>query len=263
MKQVDWDKLENLPYRQNRWQRYTEIHGSFWDFHHWRKTYRWCKLCDIILKNNIGKSYDMAYHYLCTKVPYQYRHWFEDEFNYHRWRSYYYVDENGLIQREKDILEKHVVVKSDDWFEGYVNKQRGKLLDSFSSYHRYEIKRELKSGRGMYYETAKKGLYINGKLLKEITVFDTFYNRAISYNWVTIGEKKIYSSKNDPKYKRYYAEKQQARKKQRKLEWKEKQEKQYSFLTKSELEIKNDFEKNKICIIKHGFDPETSFKFNN
>jgi len=184
MKQVDWDKLENLPYRQNRWQRYTEIHGSFWDFHHWRKTHHWWILCHRILKNNIGKPYDMTYHYLCTKVPCQYRHHFDYYFSSFRrvfdYLPEYYIDESGIIRTNKFIFPKN------------------------------------------YHPNLK-----------------------------------------DPKVKRYYAEKEKARRKEERIKKEELKMKEYSFLTKSELEIKNDFEKNKICIIKHGFDPETSFKFNN
>ena len=130
MKQVNWDKLEDLPYRQNRWQYYIENVGSFWNFYDYRGNNKWYKICIRILENNIGKSYDMTYHYLCTKVPYQHRYHFEYQFNIEWWRNRYYVDENGLIQKYEIIRSwkiKHIENRKDPAIKRYyAEKQKAK-----------------------------------------------------------------------------------------------------------------------------------------
>ncbi len=85
-------------------------------------------IVERVLTNNIGKSFDMAFHYYCTLVPKQYQNDFYNQFGEEstvRYRSYdrYYIDEFGLIQKNKFVRNKRpLVIKSLDYKEWYVHK---------------------------------------------------------------------------------------------------------------------------------------------
>jgi len=72
-------------------------------------------LAKRVIKNNIGKSFEMAFHYFCTIVPKYQQKYFLQRFENrrhllldgdNRWNGYdfysdYYIDDQGLIQTNK------------------------------------------------------------------------------------------------------------------------------------------------------------------
>ena len=141
---INLEHLENLPIREPMkrpygWRthhRYSERHDV--DHLHWWKRVR------RVLHNNIGKSFDMTFHYYCTQVPKYQQRLFLDEFTndplYSRWAKYY-VDDNGNIQRIPSRYKKstYKVYSSDykvkyRYLPLYNGKPLGTLFDEKPKY---------------------------------------------------------------------------------------------------------------------------------
>ena len=94
------NSFDKLPFRESRKEFLTRKYGNMYNLNKfdqpWHKDLIYYKLADYILNNNIGKSFDMAFHYYCTKVPkYQQCLFLQNFRTYNR----YYIDENGLIKK--------------------------------------------------------------------------------------------------------------------------------------------------------------------
>jgi hypothetical protein len=128
MVHFDLDKLEDLPQKQPfhpKWRHRTE--NTFGkrnpDF-----------TAEKIIKNNIGKSYDIAFSYFCKKVKQQDQKEFIDWFN---WRySRYIIDELGLIQfhpsRLPVIKESKRTFTSNDIEYKIIHKDSGLAKELFN-----------------------------------------------------------------------------------------------------------------------------------
>jgi len=104
---------KELPKFESRKQYLTKKWGNMYDLHRFdhplsmRAKYH--KIKDRILHHYIGKSFDDAFSYYCTKVPAQYQKLFLEEFEnpFSRW-SEWSLDENKNIvykKREKYISQ--------------------------------------------------------------------------------------------------------------------------------------------------------------
>jgi hypothetical protein len=113
--------LENeLPYRESKWQYITRKYGNCYNIRKWEyrtpseKSIDPWYLAKRIIANNIGKSFDLAFHYFCTKVRFQDQKYFFRHFETlgsFRWRHYrsYYIDDLGLIQENKVERKKRPI----------------------------------------------------------------------------------------------------------------------------------------------------------
>lgn len=201
-----------------------------------------------IIKKFIGRRFDKAFSEYCSQVPIYQQHIFLEEFNskylYSR-NSYntYRVDKQGNIQKIKPPKkDKRVYYYSDD----YKTELRHKITNRL------------------------KPFSFNAKYIKGVK---TYYDHASYYPYKTStdkdyigvcikGYKQVFKSRKDREYRRLITQQQKRHKKAQLLKYAEMNAKAYSFLTKSEQDLLNQKALDLIKILKHGFDPETSFQGN-
>lgn len=251
-----WNDLENLPLKEsNSYYKYRKYKYKL-KYNKYRNSKSHWKILDRVLKNNIGKSFDLAFHYFCTKVKKEYQHIFLDKFKKEYYRRRFYsewgVDENGNI-----VYIPH-------------QPQASKKVTFYSDDYKAEI-----YYKGTNIKQSQYHLKFSWKKYHEATHNNMWEARVIS------GWSKEYSSKNDPEYKRLrnaqlkkkeliYKKEQSAKilteDKIRQLfhEGRERIQKQQKELQKEEL-IYQQFliqEKleNEVKIESHGFDSKLSFR---
>lgn len=200
-----------------------------------------------IIKKFVGKQFDKAFSEYCSQVPIYQQHLFLQEFTeVHRYYGYrfnssYRVDKQGNIQKVKPPKkDKRVYYYSDD----YKTELRHKITNRLkpSSFSAKYIK-----GVKTYYDYAS---YYP-------------YKTSTDKDYVEVcvkGYKKAFSSHKNREYRRLISQQQKRRRKEQELKYVEMEAKAYSFLTKSEQELKKQKALDLIKILKHGFDPETSFQ---
>lgn len=127
---VDIEKLEDLPYRENKKIHLTNKYGNMWEIfdykEHPHKEKNPYVIVQRVLKANIGKSFKMAFSYYCKKVSKQYQYLFLDEFEkknryYNLKWDYYYIDENENIQLKKPSYK---FFKHKDRFENNSDRMK-------------------------------------------------------------------------------------------------------------------------------------------
>jgi len=223
------------------------------------------------IERNIGNSFDITFSNYCKKFPkYQQRH-FLQEFDDDNGEdsAYYYVDEQGNIQKRKQHYKwnrkynKIISIQSHDFKTKTVHIKTGHSIDFFKSVHE-EIEVDAQN-RNSY----KKHIghfvwknYIKGKFL----YLQYLYGKKYNAQWtdfvevVVSGWKKEFESKKDKEYKRLLAEQLQYNKLSKKLRKVNDKEKEYTFLTKSEIELREGKKQDNYILLAHGFDPITSFR---
>ena len=117
------DPLEHLPKFESRKDSLTRRFGDLWNLsrfdHSWYGDLPYYKVINRVLTNNIGKSYDLTYSYICKLIP-ERLHWkFEQYFIpryyfYKEWKilNTYFIDYNGLIQLNSD---RYIRSASTNW----------------------------------------------------------------------------------------------------------------------------------------------------
>ena len=179
-----------------------------------------------ISESHIGKPFSVAFSKFCKESPVYQQHIFLEEFDTtRRWRFHgYFIDDNGNIQKiKKDSRGKNYVYKSDDYKVEKVHKITGKKYD------------------------------------------DIFYKRKVNdndYHYVVVSGYAIEFDSPTPEYRRLTTDQKKRNRIKKKKELKEKNAKAYSFLTKDEKELIKQKRIDYFKILKHGFDPETSFRGN-
>jgi hypothetical protein len=196
-----------------------------------------------IVKKYVGKQFDKAFSEYCAQVPIYQQHLFLEEFNpkYHYWRNTYRVDKQGNIQKVKPPKkDKRVYYYSDD----YKTELRHKITNRLkpSSFSAKYIK-----GVKTYYDYASYYPYK--------TSTDKDYVEVCAK-----GYKLVFKSHKDREYRKLITQQQKRHRKAQLLKHKEMEAKAYSFLTKSEHDLLNQKALDLIKILKHGFDPATSFQ---
>lgn len=230
-------------------------------------------ICQRVIDNNIGKSFALAFSYYCKLVPKRDQYLFLEEFSHKNRRSRqsdYFIDEDGLIQinkesfwyeykKRKDVKKKEkLYITSSDYKTERVHIESGIRFDKFVK--RYEKIEETISwknntlGKIMSYTRKINGKFLYYQYKHYKAQESDFHDIIVS------GTYKYFESKNDPEFIRHFAEKRKAKKLSDKKWKKERKEVQYSFLSKSEQEAKKEKELNKQNILRHGFDPVTSFR---
>lgn len=104
---INTDVLENLHYRESIRHPHNQWYRGYPDWRHDVNGQSPYKILDRILANNIGKSFSLAFHYFCTKVPKYQQRLFLEVFTENRYWSYmnFYIDSDGNIQI-KELLNK-------------------------------------------------------------------------------------------------------------------------------------------------------------
>lgn len=182
-----------------------------------------------IAKSYIGKPFDDAFSKYCKEVPKYQQHIFLEEFtpkNYHYWRyKEYIVDGDGNIQlNEPKKDKKRYIYRSDDFRTEKRHKKTGK---KYPEYYWF-----------------RKGI------------------KESDYHYVIVAGYELEFDSKTPEYRRLITEQLKRREIRRKEEIKAKNETAYSFLTNAEKEQIKEKKTDYYKILKHGFDPETSFRGN-
>lgn len=270
IKRLDISEIDELPSRSKlnfSW------YSRKWEYR--RRTINGVSIytiCQRVIDNNIGKSFDLAFCYYCKLVPKRDQYLFLNEFSQTKRRSKdsnYLIDENGLIQiNESSYYFKHLrkiqqktkeklYITTSDYKTEKVHIETGIRFDKFEKrYEKIECisKHKNKLGLIVTHTYTKNGnlLYYQYKRYKA--------QESDFHDIIVSGNIKYFESKNDPEFIRHFAEKRKAKKLADKKWKKERKEVQYSFLSKSEQEAKKEKELNKQNILRHGFDPVSSFR---
>lgn len=277
LNQIEEVEVETLPFRESRCQYITRKLGNMYDInkfdHPWSRFDKYYKLAYRILDNNINKSFDMAFHYYCTKIEQRYQKQFLKDFNGSRFNDYY-IDDNGLIQLNKNVYRykknKPSIFYSSDYQSELVHVITKHPKTHFKEVFDYKIVlRKYGALKGTYYEKKNgyKPIYYKyvGKHYKELPKNETYI--AVEEDFVVKvlqGWYKEFNSPNDPELRRLIAIRNKKEKKEKLRNKKQnKLSDQIRFdevLRKSKDEIKQEKELDKQKMIRKGFDPLTSFK---
>ena len=211
-------------YRYNRWNRFTYAYT----------------LTDRLYEHYVDKPFNDAFSYFCSKVEVACQHIFLDIAGINstsRFTRYtkYYVDEEGIIRKViSDKVKQKVAIKSKD-----------------------------------YKEEEVCDIYKHGVLWKTVQYSENLWRRFFSSQYevgkkyTRIKEGKIeYFDVTDYRVKRQSMEERKERSKRDRERRRARKDFEYSFLTKRERQIKENFSSvnNDIKIVSHGFDLVTSFR---
>lgn len=201
------EKLESLPQRESRKSYLTRIYGNMWNL---RRFDSWggfenkvdpYSLSNRIIKNNIGKSFDMAFHYYCNSINKRYQYIFLDQFRkYRHYKPIFYIDENGIICKNEFSRNKpkSVIFKSFDYKEKNdtvfkKNKDTGKF--------EYQNNVILESGWWLEFESNKdikyKTLLKQKRQLLRLDKKKCKTNNDKYYDWVLFKENYNKKHKDD------------------------------------------------------------------
>lgn len=233
---IDIEKLSNLPERLPMVFPEKPSASKYKEYGKWKRGRNTWTIAERIIKNNIGKSFAMAFSYFCSKVSIDEQRVFLENFvhrkpYYRRWANYC-IDENGNIQYANEYFEwknrptKPITIPSPDYKTEIRHKETGIKKPEY--------------------------LWIYNKThpaLKE----EDFIPVVISGYLMT------FESKQDPRFVRIFTEKKKARRKTDRFLKKEDRNREYSFLTKTEKELLAQKQQDLIKRDSHGFDDQ-SFK---
>lgn len=236
----EYEDLISLPSRvtNSLFQEFNKEHRYHLEWRHGRRTwhkvgdYHPWKIAERVIENNIGKSFDETFSYYCKLVPIYQQRVFLEEFNLGR-RHYrhldYRIDEEGLIQR---------------------NRVRTKYKGPYTFYSS-DFK-------------AEKRHIITGKIKEEYYPwFHKGKNKDGDHMYVDVvvsGFSETFESRKDRRFRRLKAEKYKEFLRERKAIRKLPDINEHDFrriLKEKELKER---EENLTKILKHGFDPVTSFR---
>lgn len=220
---VDIEKLENLPFKENKSANLTRRYGNVYNVLDYRRFSDKMKspynISKVILKANIGKSFDMAFHYYCTKVDKQHQHIFLDNFNIQRrWRNYgYFIDEQGNIQNTPYKKYKApVVITSADYKTELRHKITGDKITQFEEvYNTVDAIGKYGLYKGKPYKRQEFSHLEYGTNPYKMSPIGLRYKaQKADFEPVIIsGWIQHFESKNDPRFKRHIAERNKAIKK--------------------------------------------------
>lgn len=245
------DKLSELPINSLN----LRMRGKDWRlFHKRRKHFNEyhtisgvspTKIADRIINKYMGKSFNDAFSDYCNKVKWYQQKIFLDNFNSgFTWKKRFTTDENGLIQPLKEIRPPRIFRKEGITFTSvdieykYVHKVTGIEKPKYwTVFNKGNYLYKLWGRKGVYYATNKDFMQV-----------------------VTKGWERHFESANNPEYRRLHAEKLKALRKIHREEKKERKKREYSFISNSEIKLKEEKEIDKYKILAHGFDLVTSFR---
>ena len=230
------------------------------------------KRIDRILEKFLGQHVNDAFSYYCKQVPlYQQKEFWEylqRDLKY-SWVFYFYNSEGIIIKKDKRV-KRNYAIKSDDYttelrhrVTGHKKTDFEKIFEQFKKVVKYGDKKQYESiytinGDFLYYEYGAKKWREKPAYCRYIAYDSDFIPVIIQ------GYYKTFESDKDPRYVRHYAEKAKQIKKEHKL-WKKKNkeeslEKLRLMYEKEKERREKEKQENLLKIIKHGFDPITSFR---
>lgn len=144
---LDIEKLDSLPYWENRAAYLTRKHGNMYNLrrfdHPWETGHKYnpYKIVQRIIDNNINKSFDMAFHYACTKLKKQDQWIFLREFEpkTRYWFADSYYVEDDIIKIHKRIRYYKVKRTDKQYYEKRAQKRKLKR-DSLPRFYLSEQK---------------------------------------------------------------------------------------------------------------------------
>ena len=98
------------------------------------------RIVDFVIKKFLGKSYDKAFSYYCSKVMKSEQYLFEKKFkkDFHwSWEPDYIVDKQGRIQKNKNAYKKAkepIIFYSHDYVSAYRDKKTGEIIKKAQFY---------------------------------------------------------------------------------------------------------------------------------
>ena len=203
-----------------------------------------------ILESHVGKKFDTAFSLWCKQTPKHQQHFFLEQIDpredckTRRWSyNWYYVDSNGIIRKRKNVFpwrksERKVTFKSDDYKTELRHKVTGLPQKSLSH---SELRAQFPNEKGKELHELRK-------------MYDAQFEPVIVEGWV-----KTFKNARDPEYQRLQAERLQKQELARRRQKKEQAEKAYRFTHETEEQRAARITANFFKILKHGFDPKTSF----
>lgn len=227
----DYERLDELPKRQT----VHRSHHNYWKYRYPRvgnkKSISPWNLVDKIIDKYENKPVNDAYSKFCTyfkgDLDISVKKTFFNSFDtiHYKWynRKSHYIDSDGIIRgkvRKPKVQSPYIIYKQE-------------VITKKITYSEYL--------------SNKKCDPMNWK-------YD--FNSRIASKYIMV-EDKVFPSKSHYTYKRYWGELIKAKRKSKRLERIAKMEKQYSFISEKE---KREKQENLTKIIKHGFDPMTSFR---
>lgn len=223
------ETIDSFPFRESKTEYSIRVNRNAYDGRRerWRREDHAWKLKNRIIGNNIGKSFDMAFHYYCTKVKQEFQHIFLEEFEQRRNKyhyNHYYIDDQGLIQynkRNRTIYKKTVTFRSIDYKTEVRHKVTFKKIE---------------------YPLDRWGYKSYGKGYEE---------------YIVSGFEIEFPSKQHRTYKRLMAEK---KKKEKNYYLPRNYMSEETFRKDLKKRKAEDKEENLLNILRHGFDPLTSFR---
>lgn len=182
---------------------------------------------DHIIEKHMGQPFAGAFSEYCSQVPVYQQRFFLEQFRVerrrYRYANEYFIDDEGNIgMNPAEKHRKNFVYYSDDYTTKRVHRITGKSIPKY--------------------------------WFKKFNDHD--YHDVIATGYCLKFESAT------PEFKRLTQEQLRRRNRRRKMEQKARAEKAYSFLTQSEKEQRSERVSNHYKILKHGFDPETSFRGN-
>lgn len=229
-----------------------------------------------IIKAFVNKSANDAFSYFVKQVPkyQQFVFWDTLDYNYPQRRyinqNYYYSDENGIIRFHNGRKKKIYSIQSKDYKTELRHRITGHKKEDFKEIYEFYEKTIVYGVNKQYTTTYKlkgKFLYYEywGTNQKGISIYDRYKAKESDFVSVVVnGIYEKFESRNDPKYIRYVAEKRKKSKRKHKQLKKDNKEislgKLRLMYEKEKERRKKEKEENLLKIIKHGFDPVTSFR---
>lgn len=192
-----------------------------------------------LIEYGVGKPFDEIFSKYCSQVPRYQQHIFLEEFKPEKKYNYrgimYYVDDEGLIR--KKIKERY----------SWRRKKEKRVF--YSDDYKTEMRHKITGKKKPEYSWWDKRTHVN----------DEDYEPVVISGW-----SKEYKTNRDREFMRLKKERFRQYQRQRKLE-KEKREKEFleklHLIQEKEKERKRlEKERDMTSLIKHGFDPTTSFR---
>jgi hypothetical protein len=207
-------------------------------YNRWNRSDYAYELTDFLYDHYIDKPFNEAFSYFCSKTKVEDQHIFLNITGIHNHYSgniNYYVDEEGIIRKViSNKVKQKVAVKSKD-----------------------------------YKEEEVCDIYKHGVLWKTVQYSENLWRiffssqYEVGKKYTRIKEGKIeYFDINDYRVKRQVMEEKKSRKKSNRESKRARKDFEYSFLTKRERDLRNNYSQrdNDIKIVSHGFDLVTSFR---
>lgn len=218
--------------QHDKWRGRRSEYHSIDNVYPYKRVYR-------LIEFGVGKSFNEIFSKYCKQVPKYQQHIFLEEFKPEKKYNYrgimYYVDDEGLIR--KKVKERY------SW-----RKKVDKRI-FYSDDYRTEMKHKVTGKKKPEYLWWDKRTHVN----------DEDYETVVVQGW-----SKEFKTNRDKEFLRLKKERFRRKQKERKLQ---KEKREQEFLERLHLLQERDREKKRVekerdltSLIKHGFDPTTSFR---